>query len=381
MKEVAVRGVDISTLAEVEAHGGTFFLNHNTVDLFEILKKKNINTVRLKLWVDPYDEHKKPYLGGTNDLTTMLKLAKRAKDTGMQFMLNLHYSDFWVDPKKQTKPKQWATLTGKELEQAVYTYTKDVLRACDECGVIPDYIQIGNEITNGMLWPDGETPHYLAEERRFASVDSLTKRKQYDSLARLLEAGISATRESYCKQQLKIILHLDFGGADDLYREWFDQMTARAIDYDIIGLSYYPYWHEDLHALQNNLTQLGERFNKDMIIVETAFGFTSEAPNEGENICTADLATKTGYSLSIEGQTTFLQDLLTCVRKAHGSGYQTLGIVYWEPAWLPVKGTSWASLAGMKYANDIADTGNHWANQGLFDFNGNALESLNLFVN
>ncbi|MCZ0702141.1 arabinogalactan endo-1,4-beta-galactosidase [Natronobacillus azotifigens] len=376
MEQIEVKGVDVSTLNEVELLGGGFYVDGEKQDFFRIVKNKGINTVRLKLWVDPYDENGDPYLGGTNDLKTTLALAKRAKDVGMAFMLNLHYSDFWVDPKKQTKPKKWRSISGKALEEQVYLYTKEVLQTCEANDLLPEYIQIGNEITNGMLWPDGKTPYYIAEERKFETVDEETRKMQYDALVGLLKAGVRATRE-VCSA--KIIIHLDFGGADDLYRKWFDEITKRELDYDIIGLSYYPYWHGDLQALAVNLKQLGERYDKDLLVVETAYGFTEQSSVGSENIFTKALAEKTGYSQTVEGQTAFLEDLIEVVKNANGTNYQSLGIVYWEPAWLPVKHTSWASESGMKYANDIANRGNHWANQGLFDFEGNALKSLNVF--
>lgn len=379
MNRLEIKGVDISTLIEVESLGGAYYLNGEKQDLFHLLKKKGVNTIRLKLWVDPYDEFGQPYLGGTNDLNTTLELARRAKASGMAFMLNLHYSDFWVDPGKQTKPKKWQALTGQALEEEVYRYTKDVLTACYAEDLVPDYIQIGNEITNGMLWPDGKTPKYIAEERRFEEVDAQIKKTQYDALVGLLEAGVRATRELFKHDQTKVIIHLDFGGADDLYRAWFDEVTARDLDYDIIGLSYYPYWHGDLKALETNLQQLGERFHKDLIVVETAYGFTSNSAVDDENIFNEELAEKVGYPQTVEGQTAFLTDLINTVKQVEGKDYKALGIVYWEPAWLAVEGTSWASVEGMKYADDIANMGNHWANQGLFDFKGNALKSLDVF--
>lgn len=374
-----IKGVDISMLKEVESLGGEYFINNENTDIFDILRVNGVNVIRLRLWVDPYDEKGAPYLGGTNDLNTTIELAKRAKAQNMSFMLNLHYSDFWTDPKKQTKPKEWTSLTGEALINQVYDYTKNVLQICRDNDVMPDYIQIGNEITNGMLWPEGKTPTYLFDERKFEDEENEGNENSYYNLSQLLKAGIHATREMASSKHLKIILHLDFGGANDLYRRWFDEMSKYALDYDIIGLSYYPYWHGDLNELKFNLDDISQRYSKDVLIVETAYAFTDKAPANEDSIFNKELADIAGYSPSIQGQKKFLYDVMKTVQDVGGPHHKGLGIVYWEPAWLPVKGTSWSSLEGMKYGNDMANTGNHWANQGLFDFNGNALDSLKVF--
>lgn len=363
-------------LTEVENLGGKYFFDKEEKDLFEILRINGIDTIRLRIWVDPYDEAGNPYLGGTNDLQTTLDLAKRAKAEGMKLLLNFHYSDFWTDPKKQAKPKAWQSLSGKQLEDKVYQYTKQVLEACKENDVIPEFIQIGNEITNGMLWPEGKTPTYLFAERQFEEVEPDRKKVSYDQLAGLLKAGIQATKDSLSANPAKIILHLDFGGANDLYRIWFDEITNRGVEFDIIGLSYYPFWHGDLKALELNLNDISTRYNKELLVVEAAYGFTGEDPT-GACIFTEDLAEEAGYPATVAGQKSFLRDLMKTVQQTKGNN--GIGIVYWEPAWIPVNGTSWASLEGMKYGNDVAPIGNSWANQGLFDFNGNALDSLNVF--
>ncbi|MBU5594086.1 glycosyl hydrolase 53 family protein [Amphibacillus sp. MSJ-3] len=374
-----VKGADVSSLKEIESFGGNYYLDGKKKDLFDILKLKGINTIRLRLWVDPYDENGHPYLGGTNDLATTVELAKRIKKAGLDFMLNLHYSDFWADPKKQTKPKSWTHLFGKALVEQVYQYTRDTLNYFDELDLMPKYIQIGNETTNGMLFPDGRIAKYLFEERQFEELDNETKEKSFDRLNELLSAGIKATREIRSADELKIIIHLDFGGANDLYRGWFDQATDRKLDFDIIGLSYYPYWHNCLDDLSYNLKDIMTRYKKDTMIVETAYAFTDQTPKGEDSIFNIELSDKAGYPPTVNGQKEFLHDLMQVVKDVEQDDNYCLGIVYWEPAWLPVKGTSWASIEGMKYGNDLSKSGNHWANQALFDFDGHALDSLNVF--
>ncbi|MEF2965540.1 glycosyl hydrolase 53 family protein [Paenibacillus sp. M1] len=377
MEQFFMKGADVSIIKEVEAFGGVFYLDGQEKDLFEILSVKGINTIRLRLWVDPYDDDKQPYLGGTNDLQTTIELAKRAKQYGLKFMLDFHYSDFWADPKKQSKPKAWQSLSGKQLEDQVYNYTKETLEVFKDQHIVPEFVQIGNEITNGMLWPEGKTQKYLFEERKFEDMDPQEKKEGYDRLAGLIKAGVRSTRETLPETAGQVILHLDFGGANDLYRGWFDEITAREVDYDIIGLSYYPFWHGTLEDLRSNMEDISARYNKDVLVVETSYGFTGEVPPGGAAIFSAELAEIGGYPPSVEGQAAFLRDLMATVKRVpEGRG---LGIVYWEPAWLPVNGTSWASYAGMKYGNDMGEMGNHWSNQAMFDFDGNALDSLNVF--
>lgn len=374
MNSLFVKGADVSILKEVEDLGGEFYLGQDRKDVFEILQIKGMNTVRLRLWVNPYDEEGKPYMGGTNDLETTIELAKRAKAHGMQFMLDFHYSDFWADPKKQDKPKAWRSYTGERLEEEVYRYTREVLEVCRLCDVLPDLVQIGNETTNGMLWPEGKTPTYHPEEQRFAETEAGEWDKSYNSLAALLKAGVRAAREA---GPMKIILHLDAGGQNLLYRTWFDEMSKRNVDFDIIGLSYYPIWHGGLEDLRFNLEDISARYNKEVLIVETAYGHTTESLS-GADIFTEEMSRIGGYPPTLEGQGQFLHELMETVRNVpNGKG---LGVVYWEPAWLPVKGSSWASLAGMEYGKDVSAMGNHWANQGLFDFKGKALDSLDVFL-
>ncbi|TDQ41244.1 glycoside hydrolase family 53 protein [Aureibacillus halotolerans] len=370
-----IKGVDISTLKEVEQCGGTFYEDGMEKDLFQILKRNGINMIRLRLWVDPYDQEGKPYMGGTNDLGVTLELAKRAKREDMNILLDFHYSDFWADPKKQKKPKGWEELQGKALEDKVYTYTKEVLSALADEGVAPEYIQIGNETPNGLLWPDGKTPKYLAEEDRFEDMEEDLQRTAYDACARLLQAGVRATREVL--SQAKIILHLDAGGAIKLYQRWFEEMERRKVDFDIVGMSYYPFWHGSMEQLKANIENVNRSFSKPTIVVETAYGFTAEDPPGGSSIFNQELAEKAGYPATVDGQRKFLTDLMTMLKDIPDQA--GLGIVYWEPAWLPVKGTTWASHQGMLYGNDVAAPGNNWANQCLFDFNGNALPSLKAF--
>lgn len=363
-----IRGADVSMTTEIEERGAVFRSGGAERELLGLLAENGVNWIRLRLWVDPRDEDGNPYMGGTSDLATTIGLARRAKAAGQRILLDLHYSDFWTDPKKQSTPKAWRGLTGADLQARVHDWTAEVLAALAAAEVAPDMVQVGNEITNGMLWPEGRTPKFNDRTRRFEGEDEAA----YDRLAGLLKAGAAAVREAGSAQ---VMIHLDFGGANELYRGWFDAVTARGVDFDLIGLSYYPYWHGTLADLGANLDDIAARYGKDLVVVETAYAWTGAEPEGHHQVFNAKLAEPCGYAVSHEGQSAFLRDLYATVAAVpEGRG---LGIVYWEPAWLPVAGTTWASRAGMEYGDDVVDeAGNSWANQALFDFDGNALPSL-----
>lgn len=365
-----LKGMDISMLSELEKKGIRYYNHGREEELLGILKENGVNAIRLRIWNNPYDEKGNPYGGGTNDLVSVLKMAERIKEKGMQFFLDFHYSDFWTDPKKQIKPKAWKELSGKKLGTAVYDYTKMVLEELQKRDILPDMVQVGNEITNGFLWPDGQLKAYR-------NLEEQQPKREYESLFFLLERGIQAVRE--VDSNIEIVLHLDFGGDNGLYREWFDEAEKHRLDYDIIGLSYYPYWHENLTKLEENLQDISQRYEKAVLVAETSYGFTLEEKEGCSLVFSKELAEKGGYEPAPEGQAQFLKDLIACierVKKNRGRGF-----FYWEPAWIPGGNSTWASVEGQKYMNDMAPEGNTWANQALFDYEGNVLPALEMLKN
>ena len=369
---VAVRGVDISMLETVEDAGGTFQLNGTSQDLLPLLKSQGVNLVRLRLWVDPKSTSNEVYGGGNSDLARVIRLAKRAKAQNMAFMLDLHYSDFWTDPGKQFKPKAWAALSTDELVAQVQSYTQDVIGQLITAGVAPDYVQIGNELNSGMLWPTGK--NWAANGETVGG---------FDVLARLLSAGVTGLRAAETAGGVttpaKTILHLAEGGNNSKFRWWFDEITKRKVSFDIIGISYYPYWHGTLAALQSNMNDMVSRYSKPVMVVETAYAFTLENGDSlGNNFGQASDATNGGYPATAAGQRSFLKDLKAKIAAVPNG--QGLGFVYWEPDWLPVNDATWATDAGISYLNTTGNVGNAWENQALFDFNGDALPALAEFA-
>lgn len=358
-----IKGMDISTLLEVEQLGGRFYDNGVEQDLLSILKSYGVNAVRLRLWNDPYSEDGKPYGAGNNDITVTKELARRSLDKGMGFLLDFHYSDFWADPGKQIIPKAWRGYDEAQLEQAVYEYTKSTLEEFKRDNVFPTMIQVGNELSNGLLWPFGRVPNYQA-------------------IARFIDAGIRGVRE--VDKDVPIMLHLDNGGNNNLYREWFDAyMKYGKGDFQIIGLSYYPFWHGTLKDLKHNMNDIAVRYQKDLIVAEVSMGFTMEDYAEYEGLeshqrkgmaTKEELAAKVEYPMTKEGQVAFMKDFLQVVEEVPEE--KGMGFFYWEPAWIPVKGSGWATDEALEYTKEQGPGGNEWANQALFDYDGNALPAL-----
>lgn len=356
------KGMDISTLLEVEKCGGKFYDSGKEEDLLTILKNYDVNAVRIRLWNDPYSEEGEPYGAGTNDFNSVLELSGRAKEKGLDILLDYHYSDFWADPGKQFIPKAWRGYSVDELEQAVYDYTRETLLKLEKEGLLPDMVQVGNELTNGLLWPYGKTPNY-------------------DNIARFVKAGVRAVRE--VSDKIKVMIHLDNGGNNELYREWFDNFVKRGGDFDIIGLSYYPFWHGTFDMLENNMKDIAVRFGKELIIAEVSMGYTMEdyasyeklSPSERKGMATRpELAEKIEYPMTKEGQTEFMKELFRRIERVPEN--KGRGFFYWEPAWIPVPGSGWAAESSLKYIEDKGPCGNEWANQALFDYEGNALPAL-----
>ncbi len=357
-----MKGMDVSTLQEVERLGGKFYDHGQQKDLFDILQAYDVNYIRLRLWNDPYAEDGTPYGAGTNDLATTIALAKRTLAHGMGFLLDLHYSDFWADPGKQRVPKAWRGFDEDELAEAVYSYTVDTMRALHAAGTAPTMVQVGNEVTKGLLWPYGSTPNFKA-------------------IARFINAGIRGVRA--VDSDVPIMIHLDNGGNNALYREWFDHFLENGEDFQIIGLSYYPFWHGTMRDLANNLNDLAVRYGKDLVIAEVSMGFTMEDYASYEKLPAGarkgmatkpELAEKIDYPMTKEGQKAFLLDLfktLDNVPDRKGRGF-----FYWEAGWIPVAGSGWANEASLAYIEEAGPGGNEWANQALFDYEGNALPAL-----
>ena len=359
-----VKGMDLSTLIELERCGAKYYDDGKEMDILDIMKKYDVDTIRIRLWNDPWSETGESYGAGENDLKTSLEIAKRVTDAGFGVLLNFHYSDFWADPGKQIKPKAWKDYGVEELEKAVYDFTAETMEVFEKEGVNITMVQVGNELSNGLLWPEGKVPNY-------------------DNIAKFVNAGIRGVRK--VDGEVPIMIHLDNGGKNELYREWFDNFMQRGEDFQIIGLSYYPFWHGTLDMLEYNMNDIAKRYGKDLIVAEVSMGYTMEDYKEYEKLSDEErkgyatrqeLVEKIEYPMTIQGQYDFMQDFLN--RISHIADNKGRGFFYWEPAWIPVHGSGWATPASLKYIQDPGPCGNEWANQALFDYKGNALPTLQL---
>jgi hypothetical protein len=240
-------GADISWLPEMEAAGRKFYDEGMEKDGIILLRDRGFNTIRLRIFVNPENEEGYSPDIGYCGFSHTLDMAKRVKDAGMDLLLDFHYSDYWADPQKQFKPKAWEGLTFETLQDSVRTYTTRVMRALHAQGTPPDMVQPGNEINHGMIWPDGHIGNP-------------------DQLAALLRAGVEGVEA--VDPEVPIMMHVALGGQNKESVFWFDNMIARGVRFDIIGLSYYPRWHGTLDDLQANLHDLTTRYNKPANVVE-----------------------------------------------------------------------------------------------------------------
>ncbi|GAA3804013.1 hypothetical protein GCM10022226_24770 [Sphaerisporangium flaviroseum] len=331
---LSVKGADVSTLAKSEAYGGVYYGRDGARgDALTLLKSHGANYARLKVWVNPAD--------GYNNKARVLAMARRVKALGMGLLVDFHYSDRWADPGTQTKPAAWSSYPFTQLRQAVYDHTYDVLNALKAQGTTADMAQVGNEINDGMLWEDGRGS-------RFAQ------------LAQLLSAGASAVKA--VSSSTKVVLHLAEAGNSAVFRWFFDSAASYGVAYDVIGASYYPYWHGTLAAMQANVTDIRSRYGKPVLIAETAYPFTTGNDDSEPNIISA-ATPYAGYPATPAGQAALFRDVMSTVQAAGG-----LGVVYWEPTWTAVTGNGWDP------ANP--SSGNGWDNQALFDFNNRATPAI-----
>lgn len=364
------RGMDASAVLALENSGVKYYnFDGEEQDVFMTLAQAGVNYIRLRVWNDPYDENGNGYGGGNNDVATAIALGQRATQYGMKVCIDFHYSDFWADPKKQFVPKAWEGMNIEEKADALYNYTLDSLTQILEAGVNVGMVQIGNEINNGM---SGET-------------DVANVRK-------LLTAGSKAVREAAADSGKDILVAVHYTNIDDMKKldTLLTGLQVKEIDYDIVGLSFYPYWHGTMDDLKNAIIHIRDTYGKNVYVAENAYCYTAEDGDGSSNSVegTGDLAE--GYSASVQGQTNEVRDVCAAASEAGAEG-----IFYWEGTWIPVGpayadnstiwekyGSGWASSYASDY--DPKDAGQYyggcsWDNQAMFDFTGHPLASLNVF--
>ena len=315
-------GADISALAQIEQRGGVYMDGDKPGDALAIFRKNGWTCFRLRIWVDPRD--------GVNGLEYTTRLAKRIKDAGGTFMLDFHYSDWWADPQKQNKPKAWAGLSFDDLVRRTESYTEQVIKTLKDAGATPDFVQIGNEITGGTLWPDAQVKVPMSTVKVFSGdVTVITPPEPYDDvkqwgrLIRVLKAASAGVRAATVpRDHVRIIVHIDCGGDWPVTKWYFDHLTQAGVDFDVIGQSFYPNWHGTIQNLRDNLRETINYYHKDVMVVEAAYPSKQVRVSEGA-------AKNMIWPMTPEGQEKFLADVIEAVKSApEGRG---MGVNYWHP--------------------------------------------------
>jgi arabinogalactan endo-1,4-beta-galactosidase len=288
-------GADLSFLKSAEDKDFVFKENNSGKSGLQIFSDHGYNWIRLRLFHTPTEL--------PNNLEYTIALAKSAKALGFKFLLDYHYSDTWADPGKQFIPKAWSGMSHKQLVKAVFAYTRETIIAFREAGVLPEMVQIGNEVINGMMWPDGKIP------------------ENWNNFAELVQAGINGVNAGCdSMKRPKIMIHIDQGGNRNRTKYFFDKFLSYGIDFDYIGQSYYPWWHGTLLDLRENMIFMAEAYKKPVILVEVAY---CASPTEYNK--------KPGpFPETPEGQRDFLDEVNKIVLNTPGNLGR--GIFWWEPA-------------------------------------------------
>ena len=373
LPEDFIFGMDVSSVLAEEASGVKYYDFHgNETDLFTLLAACGINTIRVRVWVDPYDDQGRGFGGGNCDTAVAVEIGKRAAAAGQRLIVDFHYSDFWADPGKQMAPRSWKDMEIEEKTEAVYRYTKDCLTQLNEAGVDVCMVQTGNE-TNGALC--GE--------------------KTWMNIAFLMDAGARATREVF--PDALIALHFANPENADSYRTYAKKMDYYEknglIHYDVFATSYYPYWHGTLGNLSRILTEIAETYGKKVMVMETSYAWTEEDTDFSGNTIGSGSGIVRDYPFTVQGQANSIRNITDTVVNRTPSG---IGVVYWEGAWITVGtesreknqvlweefGSGWASSHAAVY--DPKDAGKYYGgsavdNQAFFDAQGRPLESLKVF--
>jgi len=323
---------DLSVLDELEVAGAAYAGPRGPANALTLLKERGLNMVRLRLWHTPSLGH--------DGLQEVLAMAERVQAQDLDLMLTIHYSDTWADPSQQDKPAAWDGLPFTALRDSVRSYTQRTVQALVDQGTPPALVQVGNEITGGMLWPQG----------RVGGAYDIPA--QWRQLADLLQAGIDGVRAA--DDQVAIMLHVDNGGSTETVRWFFDNIRDAGVDFDVMGLSYYPWWHGSLADLEGTLALAAERYQRPVMLVETAYPWTLDWFDNTHNIVGLPEQLLTGFPASPEGQAAFIAAVRQAVTDVADERGQ--GLCYWAPEHIATTGV-----------------GSPWENLALFDDTGTLL--------
>lgn len=322
------RGADISYFYRQEQSGVQFYSNGKEAELFDILKEAGVNWIRLRLWHTPSN--------GWNNLEKTISVARRAKVSGFKLLLDIHYSDSWADPSSQSLPAEWETYSFDRLNEAVSSYTESVLSAFSQADCIPDMVQTGNEISNGMLWPYGK----------------IKDGGDCSDFMALLSSAVNEVRNF--DSEIKIMLHVPCDKDIEKVLWWYSQAEKYEIDYDVIGLSYYSFFTgTDFSIVFETVKTLVDKFAKEVCIAETSYPWTLLWNDNENNLVGREEQLISGFPATKEGQQNYLNELC---KKVYDSG--GLGVFWWEPEAVSVSGftSSIENLSWFDFDNQYIGT-------------------------
>lgn len=364
-----IKGMDISSIISQEKSGVVYYnYDGKPQDIFVTLSEVGVNYIRVRVWNDPFDSDGNGYGGGNCDVANASEIGKRAAACGMKLLVDFHYSDFWADPDRQNAPKAWADMSFDNKKNAIYDYTAESLKFILESGADIGIVQIGNEINNG-----------IAGEHQSAQIIELLKQAS--------RAVRDVSRQS--GNDIKTAVHYtDIQNYDGVMYH-AATLKASGLDYDIFGVSYYPYWHGSMDDMKKTLHDISQTSGKDVMILETSYPYTAEDGDGFQNVI-SNAEPAQGYKASVQGQAKCLRDIIAASSEAGA-----IGVCWWEGAWIPVGrdkssnsslwekyGSGWASSYSAEYDPENAGKyygGCSWDNQAMFDFDGHPLDSLNVF--
>jgi arabinogalactan endo-1,4-beta-galactosidase len=339
-----IMGSDLSYANVMEEYGAKYKDSNSVKDVYEIFKNHGNNLVRIRLWHNPQWQIAVNGSIKYSNLKDVEKSIKRAKEKGMAVLLDFHYSDDWADPARQDIPVAWKGSNINVMKDSLYNYTLHTLMYLSSKNLTPEYVQIGNENNEGMLWPTGKVIN-----------------NDFNNFGGFLKSGINAVRKFSETSDIKpkIILHV----AQLQNAEWWaDGVINKAgvTDFDMIGLSHYFKWSEvkTMTEIKSIIASLYSKYKKDIVIVETAFPWTNQNADSYQNIFSGT-ESPLGYTVSKDDQLRYMKDLTQTVIDGGGKG-----IIYWEPSWISTT------------FKDRWGSGSSWENNAFFDFNGNVLPAI-----
>ena len=357
-KDNFINALDVSMVDLIQENGGKYYnFKNQEEDFFSLIKSNNINTIRVRLFND-YNSPIRIKGAGKLDIERVLNIFLKAKQNNLKLILDFHFSDTWADPTNQICPFTWQSLSYEELLEEVYDYTKSIINFYKDNDIFIDYIQIGNEIDNGLIHPFGQID-YSSEQ---------TINDGFNRIASIINSSAKAIREVSTKT--KIIIHTA-NAIKNVYGEpydglyFFDKLKQRNVDFDIIGSSFYSFINETkIETISYSIDKIAEKFNKPFMLMEYSYGFTDLIHPYANNILSKDNQLE-DYPLSIQSQTNQIIDI---IEQVSNSKYG-IGTCYWGGEWIPVKNCGWGD----------ENTKSSWSNQALFTYEGLALTTLKLF--